>query len=201
MSSYRRGRPQLERLSRHEGEDGRRHPGSKKSKKVNYRPSKSKAREGRCCSPQVGESLLPLPRGLGGTSVAPAGASATSAGASTDCPVAGASAPAAGTNSMAASSARGDGGRGFHLSEVARPPSLSSSSSDDEFVGASGRESPCYSCSQYSSLYCFRCSRRLILFSFARVARSYSHRCAARPAARARGVGGSDRAAFTVTLC
>jgi hypothetical protein len=73
--------------------------------------------------------------------------------------------------------------------------------SDDEFVGASRGESPCCSCSRYSSLYCSRCSHRLSLFSFARAAHSCSCRYAARLTVRARGVGGSDHAAFTVTLC
>jgi hypothetical protein len=34
---------------------------SAKKRKVNDRPSKLKAREGRCCSSQIGESPLPLP--------------------------------------------------------------------------------------------------------------------------------------------
>jgi hypothetical protein len=177
-------------------------PCQQERKRVNDSPSNSKAHKGKCYSPQVGETPLPLPRGLGGTSVVPASASTAPAGASTDDPAAGASAPAAGTNSRPASSARGDGDRGFHLSEVARPPSLSSSSSsDDEFASASGGESPCYSCSRYSSLYCSRRSRHLSFFSFARAARSCSRHCAAQAAARARGVGGSDRAVFAVTLC
>jgi hypothetical protein len=138
---------------------------------------------------------------MGGTSVTPAGASVAPAGASTDGLAVGTSTPTTGTNSTAASSARGDGGAGSHLSEVVRPPSLSSSSSDDEFASASGGESPYCSCNRYSSLYCSRCSRRLSLFSFAHAARSRSRRCAARPAAWARGVGGSDRAVLTVTLC
>jgi hypothetical protein len=84
---------------------------------------------------------------------------------------------------MTASLARGDGGGGFHLSGVARPPSLCSSSSDDEFASAGGGESPCCSHSQYSSLYCSKRFRHLSLFSFARAARSCSRLCAARPAA------------------
>jgi hypothetical protein len=44
-------------------------------------------------------------------------------------------------------------------------------------------------------------SCRQILFSFLRAARSCTRRCATRAAARARGVGGSDHAASTVTLC
>jgi hypothetical protein len=82
------------------------------------------------------------------------------------------------------------------------PPFLpSSSSSDDDLAGVPGGESPCCSRSRYSSLYCSRHSRRLSLLSFARAARSCSLRCAARVADRAWGVGGSDRAACTVTLC
>jgi hypothetical protein len=52
-----------------------------------------------------------------------------------------------------------------------------------------------------SSSCCSRRSRRLIFFSFTRAAHSCSHCCAARPAARARGVGGSDHVALTVTNC
>jgi hypothetical protein len=136
----------------------------------------------------------------GGTSVAPAGASAVPPGTSTNGSAAGASAPATGVNSTAASSARGDGGGRFHLSGVACPPSLSSSSSDDEFAGASRGESPCCSRSRYSLLYYSRRSHRPSLFSFAHAARSCSRRCAARPAARVRSVGGSNRAAFMVTV-
>jgi hypothetical protein len=102
---------------------------------------------------------------------------------------------------MAASSACGDGGVGFHLSRVARPPSLSSSSSDDKFTYVSGGESPYCSCSRYSSLYCSRHSRRLSVFSFARVARSCSRHYMAWTATRAQGVGESGRTTFTVTLC
>jgi hypothetical protein len=58
-----------------------------------------------------------------------------------------------------------------------------------------------WSRSWYSSLYYSRHSRRLSLFSFVHAARSYSRRCAVRPAAWAQGVGGSDRAAFTFTIC
>jgi hypothetical protein len=130
-----------------------------------------------------------------GTSIAPAGTSTNDLAAD-------ASTPTAGTNSTAASSAHVDGGGGFHLSGVARPPSLSSSSSsNDEFAGASGRESPCCSRSRYSSSYCSRRSRHLRFFSFVRAARSCSRHHAVRAAARARGVGGSDRTVCTVTLC
>jgi hypothetical protein len=92
-------------------------------------------------------------------------------------------------------------GRGIPPIIIGPPPSLSSSSSDDEFADASGGESPYCLRSRYSSLYYSRRSRRLSLFSFARAARSCSRHCVARPVARARGVGGSDRAAFTVTIC
>jgi hypothetical protein len=51
-----------------------------------------------------------------GAAVALAGTFAVLAGSSTDDPVAGASAPATGACSTAASAARGDRGRGFHLS-------------------------------------------------------------------------------------
>jgi hypothetical protein len=93
--------------------------------------------------------------------------------------------PTSRTNSTAAPSARGDEGAGSHLSEVARPPSLSSSSSDDEFANTGGGESPCCSRSRYYSLYCSKRSCRLILYSFVRAARSCSRFCAGQPAARA----------------
>jgi hypothetical protein len=83
----------------------------------------------------------------------------------------------------------------------ARHPPLSSSSSSDEFSGVAGGESSYCSCSRYSSLCCSRRSRRRIFPSFLRVARSCFRRCAARAAARARGVGGSDHAASNITLC
>jgi hypothetical protein len=173
----RRGRSGPERLRRHEGGNDRRHPVDEKAKGMSAIPSKSKAREGKRYSPQVGEAPLPLPRGL--PPPAPAGTS-------TDNPTAGASAPAVGTNSTAASAARGDGGGGFHLSGAARPPSLPSSSSDDEFTGASGGGGEGLRCSRsrYSSSYCSRRSRRLILLSFACAARSCSRCCVARAAAR-----------------
>jgi hypothetical protein len=81
--------------------------------------------------------------GWGGTSTALAGASMAPAGTSSDGPAAGGSTPASGTNSTAAPSARGDGGTGSHLSEMARPPSLSSSSSDNDLDNTGGGESPC----------------------------------------------------------
>jgi hypothetical protein len=40
-------------------------PCQQEIKRLSDLPSKSKAREGRCWPPQIGESLLPLPRGLG----------------------------------------------------------------------------------------------------------------------------------------
>jgi hypothetical protein len=122
-------------------------------------------------------------------------------GTSSDGPVVGGSTPSSGTNSTAAPSACGDGGTGSHLSGMARPPSLFSSSSDEEFANASGGESPYCSCNRYSSLYCSKSSRRLILLSFACATRSCSHYCATRPTTRARGVGGSDCAALTTTNC
>jgi hypothetical protein len=114
-------------------------------------------------------------RAGGGTSAAPTGASVAPAGASPDNPTTGGSTPAPGTNSTTAPSARGDGGMCSHLSEVVRSPSLSSSSSsDDEFANTGGGESPYCSRSRYTSLYCYRFSRRLCFFSFARTARSCS---------------------------
>jgi hypothetical protein len=178
--------------------------------KDEHRPLEIKDARGKCCSSQVGEALLPLPRRFGGTVVpvgavvALTGATTVLADSSTDDPVAGATAPTVGACSMASSVARGDGGRGLHLSggPPPPPPSLSSSSSsDDKFTGVVGGESPCCSRSRYSSLCCSRCSHRLILLSFAHAARSCSRHCAARAGARAQGVGRSDRAASTVTLC
>jgi hypothetical protein len=108
-----------------------------------------------------------------------AGASAVCAASSTNHPVAGSFAPTAGTCSSTTSAPLCDGGGGFHLS--GRGASLSSSSScSDEFSGVVGGESPCCSRSQYSSLSCFRRSRRWILLSLLRAARSCSHRYAAR---------------------
>jgi hypothetical protein len=103
--------------------------------------------------------------------------------------------------SSATSTALGEGGAGSHLSGRAHPPSLSfsSSSSDGEYSEVAAEKSPCCSRRRNSSLFCPRCSRHRILFSFLRVARSCSRCCAAR--AQVRGVGGSDRAAFTVTIC
>jgi hypothetical protein len=92
------------------------------------------------------------------------------------------------------------GGAGSHLWEVVRSPSLSSSS-DDEFANAGEGESPCCSRSRYSSLCCSWRSHLLSFISFALTTRSCSRCCAARSAARARGIGRSDRAAFTITIC
>jgi hypothetical protein len=143
--------------------DDRRPPDNERRGGVSSCPSKSRTCGKECYSPQTGEAPLPLPRGLGGTSTAPVGASAVPADTSADNPVAGGTAPSSGIDSTAVPSARGDGGVGSHLSEVVRSPSLPSSSSDDEFANAGGGESPCCSRSRYSSLYCSRCSRRLIL--------------------------------------
>jgi hypothetical protein len=121
---------------------------------VSDRPSKSKARGEKHYLPQIGETPLRLPRGLGGTSAAPAGTFVAPAGTSSENLATGGSAPASGSNSTAAPSAHGDGDTGSHLSEVVRSPSLSSSSSNDEFSSTGGGESPCYLRSRYSSLCC-----------------------------------------------
>jgi hypothetical protein len=142
--------------------------------------SKSRACGKECCLPQTGDAPLPLPRGLGGTSTAPAGASTVPAGTSTDNPAVGGSAPASRINSTAAPSARGDGGAGSHLSEVVRSPSLSFSSSDDEFANTAGGERPCCSRSRYSLLYQSSHSCRLIFFYFARARRGTLSLAAAR---------------------
>jgi hypothetical protein len=52
-----------------------------------------------------------------------------------------------------------------------------------------------------AALLCSRRSCHRILLSFLRAARSCSRRCATRAHARARGVGGSDRATFTAITC
>jgi hypothetical protein len=146
----------------------------------------------------------------GAAAAAPPDISAARAGASEAriaslivCLAAGTPAPAPGTVSSAASTALGEGGEGCHLSGGARPPSLSSSSSapHDEYSSVPGEESPCCSRSRNSSLLRSRHSRRRRLRSLLRAARSCSHRCAARACARYRGVGGSDRAAFTALIC
>jgi hypothetical protein len=66
--------------------------------------------------------------------------------------------------------------------------------------GRRGRESLLLAQLESSSLFSRR-SRLRILRSFLRIARSCSRRCAAHVHARARGVDGSDRAAFMTTLC
>jgi hypothetical protein len=82
------------------------------------------------------------------------------------------------------------------------PSSLSStSSSNDEYSDVVGGESSCCSRSQnYSSLCSGRSERRIPRFFFC-AAHSCSRRCTARARTQARGVGRSDLAAFTVTLC
>jgi hypothetical protein len=114
--------------------------------------SKSRVCEKKCYLPKTREALLPILRGLGGTSTAPTSASAVPAGTSTEDPATGGSVPTSGVDSTTAPSARGDGGAGSHLSEVVCSPSLSSSS-DDEFANAGGGERPCCSRSRYSLLY------------------------------------------------
>jgi hypothetical protein len=113
-------------------------------------------------------------------SVARAGASAVRVASLVGYLAAGAPAPAPGAVSSAASAALGEGGEGSHLSGGARPPSLSSFSSDDEYSEVAGEESPSCSHSRNSSLLCSRRSHRWILFSFLRAARSCSRCCAAR---------------------
>jgi hypothetical protein len=135
-------------------------------------------------------------------SAARAGTSAARVASLVSGLAAGAPAPAPGTVSSAASAALGEEGEGSHLSGGARPPSLSSSCSpDDEYSSVPGEESPCCSRSRNSSLLCSRRSRRRMLRSLLRAACSYSRRCTARAWSRDRGVGGSDRAAFTALIC
>jgi hypothetical protein len=145
----------------------------------------------------------------GVAAAAPPAISAACAGASTahvsslvGCLAAGAPAPAPGVISSTASAALGEGGEGSHLSGGARLPSLSSSSSpDDECSSVPGEESPCCSHSWNYSLLRSRRSRRRMLRSLLRTTRSCSRLCATRACARDRGVGGSDRAAFTALIC
>jgi hypothetical protein len=107
-----------------------------------------------------------------------AGTSTACTASSVDRPAAGAPAPAPGTCSSAT---LGEGGAGSHLSGGACPPSLSSSSApDDQYSEVVGGESPCCSHSRNSSSFCSQRSRRRILFSFFRAARSCSRSCAAR---------------------
>jgi hypothetical protein len=112
--------------------------------------------------------------------VARAGATAVRVASLVGRMAAGAPAPAPGAVSSAASVALGEGGEGSHLTGRARPPSLSSSSPDDESSDVAGGESPYCSRSPNSSSRCSRRSRRRILFSFLRAALSCSRRCAAR---------------------
>jgi hypothetical protein len=139
----------------------------------------------------------------GVAAAAPPAISAARGASLVGCLAAGASVPAPSVISSAASAALGEGGEGSHLSGGARPPSLSSSSSspDDEYSSVPGEESPCCSRNRNSSLLRSRCSRRRMLRSLLRAARSCSRRCAARACARDRGVGASDRVAFTALIC
>jgi hypothetical protein len=79
--------------------------------------------------------------------------------------------------------------------------SSSSFSSDDEYSSVRGKESPYCSRSWNSSLLRSRRSRRRVSRSLLQSTRSRSRRCAARASARARGMGGSDFAAFTCIAC
>jgi hypothetical protein len=113
------------------------------------------------------------------------------------CLAAGAPAPTLGAVSSAASAALGERGEGSHLSRGARPPSLSSSSSlsDDEYSEVPGGEEPLLLAQPELLTPLFPVlllpdpllllARRPLLLPPLRRAR-----------ARARGVGGSDRAAF-----
>jgi hypothetical protein len=137
-----------------------------------------------------------------GTSEARTSTSAVRDASLLGCLATGAPAPAPGVGSSAASAALGKGGTGSYVSGRARPPSLSSSSSFvDEYSEVAREESPCCSRSRNSSLLCYLRSRRRILFSFLCAACSCSRCCTARARTWARGVGGSDRAASTVTSC
>jgi hypothetical protein len=131
-----------------------------------------------------------------------AGTSAARAASAVDRLAAGAPTPAPAVDSLVTGVGSGDGGAGSHLLGRTCPlSSSSSSSSDDEYSSVPGEESPCCSHSQNSSLLRSRRSRRRAFLSLLRSTRSCSHRCAARASARDRGVGGSDRAAFTRTIC
>jgi hypothetical protein len=135
-------------------------------------------------------------------SVARADASVAHVTSLVGCLAAGAPVPAPGVVSSAANTALGEGGEGSHLSGGAQPPSLSSSSSpDDEYSSVLGEESPCCPRSWNSSLLRSRRSRRRMLRSLLRAARSCSRRYAARSCARDRGVGGLERATFTALIC
>jgi hypothetical protein len=118
-----------------------------------------------------------------------AGTSAARAASLMDCMAAGAPAPAPGAGSSSTSAALGEGSAGSHLSGRARPPSLSSSfsSSDDEYSKVAGEES------------LLLAQPKLLTLLFPALPSPDPLLLLAR--ARARGVGGSDRAAFTVTIC
>jgi hypothetical protein len=119
-----------------------------------------------------------------GNSVVRAGTSTACTASSVDRPAAGASAPAPDACSSAAAA-------GSHHSGGARPPSLSSFSSppEDEYSKVAGGESPCCSRSRNSSSLCSRRSRRRILRSFLRAARSYCCRARTRSGSGRRRVG------------
>jgi hypothetical protein len=136
-------------------------------------------------------------------SAARTGASAARAVSSTDRPVAGASAPTTGARSSAALTTLGDG-RGIPPLGGSPPPItlLFFLLLRRVLRGRrGGGGSPCCSRSLYSSLCCSRRSRHRMLLSFRRAACSCSRHCATWVAARARGVGRSDRDASMVTLC
>jgi hypothetical protein len=140
-----------------------------------------------------------------GASVSHAGTSVARAASVVDCLAADTSASAPGDGSLATGAGSGDGGAGSHLSGRTCPLSSSSSSTyssfDDEYSSIPGEESPCCSRSRNSSLLCSRRSRRRASRSLLRFARSRSHRCTARASAGDRGVGGSDFATLTDTIC
>jgi hypothetical protein len=138
-----------------------------------------------------------------GAPVVRTGTSAARAGSVVGRPSVGAPAPAPGDGSLATVVGSGDGGAGSHLSGRTCPlsSSSSSSSSDDEYSSVPGEESPCCSRSRNSSLLCSRRSRRRAFRYLLWSTHSCSRRCAVQASARDRGVGGSDRAAFTRAIC
>jgi hypothetical protein len=176
---------------------------------IKLQPLEIRGAQGECRLPEAGEASLPLPRGFGRS---PHGACHRRRCARR-CPR-GARWRLCDTRSLLFSSLGGGRLLLCHLCGSwrqgrrtpplggTRPPSLpfSPSSSDDEFSGVAGGESPYCSRSRYSSSYCSRRSRRRILLSFLRTAFSFSHRCEARAVAWEWGVGGSDCEASTVTL-
>jgi hypothetical protein len=109
-----------------------------------------------------------------------AGASATRTASLEGCLAAGAHAPTPGAVSSTATAALAEGGEGSYPPGRARFPSLSSSSSDNEYSEVAREESPSCSRSRNSLLLCSQRSRRRILFSFLRAACSCSRHCAAR---------------------